>query len=103
MMVTCRLARLLALEAWKRDLEGINTDRRWRDEWCEITVDMIEQLIKGLKEGKTVSYQVRHQYLFCSIWNFSGGAGAHNIEKKIETAMMSGIGLGKEDEGCVVS
>lgn len=66
-MGTCRVARLLALEAWKKDLEGINTNRGWRDEWCEILVDMMEQLIEGLKERKAVSYQVENRYLFCSI------------------------------------
>lgn len=66
-MGTCRLARLVALRAWKRDLEEINTNRGWRDEWCGILVDMVEQLVKGLKEGKAVSYQVGRQYLFCNI------------------------------------
>lgn len=67
LMRTCRLARQVALEAWKRDLKKINKNRGWRDEWCEILVDMMKQLIKGLKEGKAVSYQLGHQYLFRNI------------------------------------
>ena len=55
-MGACKLARLAALEAWKRDLDAQNEGDWKRAEWCEIIVDSIEQLIKGLKEGKKDPY-----------------------------------------------
>lgn len=54
---TCKSAKLVALEAWKRDLHAIQNAGVWnRVEWCEILEDLVEQPIKGLKEGKKDLY-----------------------------------------------